>query len=67
MKITLIQFEIAWANPTENIIRADAAINRSPGSDLYIMPEMFTTGFIMKPKGLAESKDSDSLKWMIRK
>lgn len=67
MKITLIQFEIAWANPTENIIRADAAINRSPGSDLYIMPEMFSTGFIMKPKGLAESKDSDSLKWMIRK
>lgn len=67
MKITLLQIDIDWCNPAANIKRADEAIDRNPGSDLYILPEMFSTGFITEPEGCAESDDSETLHWMLRK
>ena len=67
MKITLIQHDIVWANPAETLKTVDEAISRNPGSDIYLMPEMFTTGFLPEPQGLAETADSESLRWMQRK
>ena len=67
MKITILQRNIEWANPAVNVQRADEAINRNPGSDLYVLPEMFSTGFCTHPEGIAESTESDSLEWMKRK
>lgn len=51
MKLTLIQQDLVWKNPSENVRKADMAIDRNPGSDIYILPEMFTTGFVTEPKG----------------
>ena len=45
MKITILQQNIVWANPTANVRKADEAINQNPGADLYVLPEMFSTGF----------------------
>ncbi len=67
MKITLIQQDLVWKCPADNVRKADAAIDRNPGSDIYILPEMFTTGFVTEPKGCAEPCDSESVRWMIRK
>lgn len=67
MKITILQRNIEWANPALNVQRADEAIDRNPGSDLYVLPEMFSTGFCTQPEGIAESADSDSLQWMKQK
>ena len=67
MKVTILQRNIEWANPSLNIHRADEAIDRNPGADLYVLPEMFSTGFCTHPEGIAESMDSDSLQWMKRK
>ncbi|MEQ1962566.1 amidohydrolase, partial [Xenorhabdus khoisanae] len=33
-------------------------------SDLIVLPEMFTTGFSMKPQNLAETMDGPSIQWM---
>ena len=67
MKITILQRNIEWANPALNVQRADEAINRNPGSDLYVLPEMFSTGFCTNPEGIAESTESDTLAWMKEK
>ena len=67
MKITVLQRNIEWANPTLNVQRADEAIDRNSGSDLYVLPEMFSTGFCTVPDGIAESADSDTLQWMKQK
>ncbi|MBQ5380991.1 MAG: amidohydrolase [Paraprevotella sp.] len=67
MKITLLQRDIEWGNPPLNILRADVAIDCHPGSDLYVLPEMFSTGFCTHPEGMAESTNSDTLKWMKQK
>jgi len=64
MKIVLLQTDIQWQEPQKNRDRAKELINNSPQADLYILPEMFTTGFCMTPKGVAEKADTITLAWM---
>lgn len=64
MKVTVLQQDIVWADPAENVRRAGQAIDCNPGSDLYVLPEMFSTGFCTQPEGIAEPADSDTLRWM---
>ncbi len=63
MKITILQTNIVWANPQENIKNAEQLIYENQGADLYVLPEMFSTGFATQPEGIAES-DCLSLNWM---
>ena len=67
MKISIIQQDIAWADVSENIRRADAAVDSNPGADLYVLPEMFSTGFCTDPVGIAEGPELRSLEWMKAK
>ncbi|QJP33644.1 nitrilase family protein [Nonlabens sp. Ci31] len=54
LKISLIQSSLAWEDPKENLDRFSEKLETLYGkSDLVVLPEMFTTGFSMKPKGLA--------------
>ena len=66
MKITIIQQDIVWADVKENIRKADAALDSQPGADLYIFPEMFSTGFCTFPEGIAET-EGQTLQWMKTK
>lgn len=67
MKITLLQRNIVWANPQINVERADKVIDDNPGADIYVLPEMFSTGFCTNPQGIAESDNSETLQWLKRK
>lgn len=67
MKITILQRDIAWCDTKMNITRAEVAIDRNPGSDLYVLPEMFSTGFCIDPEEIAENVDGDVLQWMKQK
>lgn len=65
MKISLLQLDLKWANPKANIDKASALIATAPGADVYLLPEMFATGFIMTPETHAEpAADSPTLRWM---
>ena len=63
MTITLLQQDIAWGNPQANQKAAAEAILSAPKSDLYVLPEMWSTGFATEPEGLAESNGA-SLQFM---
>ena len=67
MKISIIQQDIVWADVAENIRKADAAVDSLPGADLYVLPEMFSTGFCTLPEGIAEEADGPTLQWMKSK
>ena len=67
MKISIIQYDIVWDNPSANIEKVDRFIDNNPGADLYVLPEMFSTGFCTDPEGIAESADSATLRWMKKK
>ena len=66
LRICLVQMDLAWENPDQNRSHAANLLRDQAGKhDLIILPEMFTTGFSMNPKKLAESAgDPDTLAWM---
>jgi predicted amidohydrolase len=67
MKLLLIQTDIDWLSPLENRLRAGELIDASPASDLIVLPEMFTTGFVVSPEGVAEPDGgAETLAWMQR-
>jgi predicted amidohydrolase len=65
MKIALIQSELVWENPSENLKLLQEKIN-SIASDvgLIVLPEMFTSGFTMNPKDVAETMQGDTILWL---
>lgn len=65
MKITLLQQDIIWADCTANQKAAEEAILKAERSDLYVLPEMWSTGYATEPEGIAEEYAS-SLQWMQR-
>ena len=65
MKVTILQLDIAWGDPAENIQRAEQLMAEQPGSDLYVLPEMWSTGFATEPTDIAEDESTSiSLEWM---
>ncbi|MCR5070296.1 MAG: amidohydrolase [Bacteroidales bacterium] len=67
MKICLVQFDIAWGDPQANCAHLDALLAGAPGADLYVLPEMFTTGFATLEGATVEQEPSVGLAWMQRK
>ena len=66
MKVTLLQQDIVWANPEANVKHIDELLASAEPADLYILPEMFSTGFATSPAGIAETDGGETIKWMIR-
>ncbi|MEG1574219.1 MAG: nitrilase-related carbon-nitrogen hydrolase [Bacteroidales bacterium] len=66
MKITLLQTDIVWCSPEDNVRIAEEMIGSAPKSDLYVFPEMFTTGFCMSPSEIAEPDGGFGFGWMKR-
>lgn len=64
MKIVLYQQDIVWADLQANRQKLIDLMGRAPGADLYVLPEMFTTGFATSPEGIAEQSPSDTLTLM---
>lgn len=66
MRIGLVQTDIVWCNPTANIARVEELIAASETADLYVLPEMWSTGFVIEAQEVAQTEgQSVALKWMI--
>lgn len=65
MKVALIQSSLFWENPKANRNYFEEKINNIAGKvDLIVLPEMFTTGFTMNAKNLAETMQGETIFWM---
>lgn len=64
MKVTLLQRNIVWNNPVENRQRISTILTNFSDTDLFVLPEMWTTGFAIDPKNTAEVSSSNTLNWM---
>lgn len=66
--VTIIQTNLHWEDSVKNTTHFDAKINAIvEPTDIIVLPEMFTTGFTMNPKLLAEEHGGLGLQWMIKK
>lgn len=54
MKVVIVQQDIIWADPKANLAALDRIFAGLPAAELYVLPEMFTTGFATEPEGIAE-------------
>lgn len=67
MKVTIIQQDILWGSPEQNVQHLDKLLDGAQGADLYVLPEMFTTGFATQEDAVVEKEPSVALQWMKRK
>ena len=68
MRVSLLQTNIVWSDPIANFHTAECLVERAKGSDLYILPEMWTTGFVTERNDIVEESDEHGLcntfQWM---
>lgn len=65
MKIALVQTETDWHDAVANRRRFDAWFERvEPDTDLVVLPEMFSTGFTMDSREVAETMDGPTVAWL---
>lgn len=65
MIVTLIQPDIIWEDPSSNIEAYTRLLNTIESRvDAILLPELFTTGFTMRSRDLAETMEGTTMKWM---
>ncbi|MEI7471551.1 MAG: amidohydrolase [Chitinophagaceae bacterium] len=67
LSITTIQTNLIWEEPATNLRLLEEKIQsiESP-TEIVVLPEMFSTGFSMKPELFAETMEGESVAWMKR-
>jgi predicted amidohydrolase len=67
LTLTTIQTHLVWEDPTANLKMLEDKIRNIEGhTEVVILPEMFSTGFSMRPEALAEDMNGNALQWMKR-
>lgn len=68
LKITIIQSDLVWENPGQNLANFDKKIDAlTVQPDIIVLPETFNTGFSINPEKCAESMEGSTVKWMQQK
>lgn len=66
MKITIIQQDIVWKDVAANHRQMEQLLATAQKADIYLFPEMCSTGFCMEPEGVAEEIDGPTVQQMLR-
>jgi len=65
LTITLIQPNLFWEDKKANLEMLQQKIESiKEKTEVIILPEMFSTGFSMKPELFAENMDGETMQWM---
>lgn len=67
LSITTIQTNIAWEDINANLQMLEGKINSIiEPTEIVVLPEMFSTGFSMRPLLFAETMEGETVDWMKR-
>jgi omega-amidase len=67
LTLTIIQTDLHWEDKKANLVLLEKKIsNIREKTEVVLLPEMFSTGFSMKPETLAETMDGETVNWMKR-
>ncbi|MES2331644.1 MAG: amidohydrolase [Bacteroidota bacterium] len=65
LSFTLIQTHLHWEDKSANLSMLEEKImGIRERTEIVVLPEMFSTGFSMQPKKLAEEIDGETVSWM---
>lgn len=65
LRVSVIQDAITWHDPAANRQRYDRHLSTALETDLVVLPEMFSTGFSMKPWESFETMEGATIEWML--
>jgi len=63
--VSLVQPNVHWEDRAANLLHLSSLLASVENTDLIILPEMFPTGFSMRPQDLAEESGGVSTQWMV--
>lgn len=68
LRITTVQTKMHWEDARKNLAHFSSVLKKikTGSTDIIVLPEMFTTGFSMNAKQLAEKMDGQAIKWMAK-
>jgi predicted amidohydrolase len=67
LTITTIQTNLHWEDKAANLKMLEQKImGISEKTEIVVLPEMFNTGFTMRPEQLAETMEGETVNWMKR-
>ncbi|HEX2845004.1 MAG TPA: nitrilase family protein [Chitinophagaceae bacterium] len=67
LTVSLVQTNLHWENKAANLAMLEEKImGIKEKTELVILPEMFSTGFSMRPEVLAETMEGETIQWMKR-
>jgi omega-amidase len=67
LSITTIQSNLHWKDKAANLKMFEDKINSiKEKTELVVLPEMFSTGFVLQPRDLAETMEGETVQWMKR-
>jgi predicted amidohydrolase len=67
LSITGIQTKLYWEDKKANLqMFEEKILSISKPTEVVVLPEMFSTGFSMRPEKLAETMEGETLRWMKR-
>lgn len=67
LNITTLQVPLVWENAEANLAQFDQWLAGIDATDIVVLPEMFTTGFSMRPESLAEEPTGRTYNWLVAK
>ncbi len=67
LTFTIIQTNLHWEDKKTNLqMLENKILSLADNTEVVVLPEMFSTGFSMKPEMLAETIDGETIQWMKR-
>ena len=65
LTVTLIQTALYWEDKKANLLMfSDKIQSITDKTEIIVLPEMFSTGFSMKPAQFSETMDGETVNWM---
>lgn len=65
LNIAVIQTDIVWESPIENLTKLTQEISKIESSvELIVLPEMFATGFTINAKVVSQTMEGEIVLWM---
>ncbi|HSK13655.1 MAG TPA: amidohydrolase [Phnomibacter sp.] len=64
LRITTIQTDLHWEDKAANLAMFAEKLEHIHDAEVIVLPEMFSTGFSMKPELLSEGMDGSTVRWM---
>jgi len=67
LTVTIVQTNLYWEDISANLrMLEEKILSIKEKTEIVLLPEMFSTGFSMKPEVLAETMEGETVQWMKR-